>query len=371
MEGHLPKRVLQVIGSLGLGGAEAMITNIYRALDHNQVQFDFVVFEEDTGGFEADVRSLGGRVIRTASPSRGHAATFVRALTRLIQENGPYVAVHSHVNFASAPVLLAAAITGVPCRVAHAHIAGPAQQSLSQFAYTRTSRIVLARTATDFLGCGQLAGRYVFGRRWKSHGRVIPNAIDVDRFANAPSDSTLRDRLGIAQDALFLGSIARLSPQKNHAFLLELMASPAMNDLPAHLAIVGRGELQTALERKIDKLGIRDRVHLVGPRHDIPSVMKTLDYMILPSLYEGLPVVLVEAQAALLPSLVSNHVTTEVDLGLGLVEYLPLDLDAWVKRLQAPKPNIPTHNEVLAALQGGGYVVDRSVDELLRVYGLA
>lgn len=366
-----PRRVLQVTGSLGLGGAEAMITSIHEALDHSRVQFDFLVFEEDTGGFEADVLSLGGRVIRAAPPRLGAATSFVRSLTRLIKENGPYAAVHSHVNFASAPVLFAAARAGVTRRVAHAHNAGDARQSFPRRAYTLTSRAVLTRTATDLLGCSQLAGRYVFGRRWEADGRVIPNAIDVERFADARPLDRLRNQLGIASDVLLLGSIASLRHEKNHYFLLDLMAHPEMEALAAHLVVVGRGELQPDLERRIEQLDIGDRVHLVGARRDVPHLMNTLDYMLLPSFSEGLPVVLVEAQAARLPSIVSAYVTTEIDLGLDLIDYLPLDFDAWVSRLQTPRRPIPTREQAVDALRAGGYAAESSAAQLLEIYGLA
>lgn len=366
-----PARVLQVVGSLGFGGAESMIMNLYRTLDKDRVQFDFLVFGLGTEGFESEVKDLGGRVLRTAPPNRYNPVRFVRAVTTLIEQNGPYAAVHSHINFASAPVLIAAARAGVPRRIAHAHNAGDSLQGLGRRAYTTASRAVLTHAATDLVGCGQLAGNYVFGPRWNTDGRVIPNAIDFDCFADALPLQGLRDELGVTNDAVLLGAIARLSHQKNHDFMLDLMVRLSEEGVPTDLVLVGQGELLADIERKIEVLGIGQHVHLLGTRRDIPRIMKTLDYMVLPSFHEGLPLVLVEAQAASLPSLVSAHVTSEIDLGLGLVEFLPLDLDAWVAQVRAPKPSPPTRRDTEAALHFGGYMSESSAAKLLEIYSLS
>lgn len=370
MAACMPQRVLQVTGSLGLGGAEAMITSLHGSLDRERIQFDYLVFKPSQEGHEARVLEMGGRIIRANPPSRRRWNQFVRHVAHLIEHNGPYVAVHSHINFASAPVLVGAAQAGVTRRVAHAHISGTSRRGLASTAYRHLMRNVIIRVATDLVGCGDLAGRYVFGRRWENEGKVIKNAVEVERFAKAPSVSGLRASLGVPPGGLLLGSIARLDRQKNHAFLMQLVGHPQMRAHGVHLLLVGEGRLKAEIEHKVVELGIEDRVHMVGARKDVPELMKSMDYLVLPSLYEGLPVVLVEAQAAGLPVLASDHVTREVDLGLGLVEFLQLDVEEWVNRLTFGKPRIPTPDEAYSALYSRGYAVESSARKLLEIYGL-
>ena len=367
-----PSRVLQVVGNMALGGAETMLMNLYRVLDRQRVQFDFLVFSETRGAYEAEVESLGGRILRMPAPAHLGPWVALRTMTSLIRSEGPFVAVHSHINFASALPLAAAKRAGVPRRVAHAHIAGSSQAGAARALYTRTARVVILSTSTDIVGCGDAAGAYLFGRGWRGRGQMLPNAIDVDRYSQADGEKgtqALRDS-GVDAGTRVVGSVARLTHQKNHSFLLEVLGRLEGTQPPVVLVVIGEGELRADLEIEAHRLGVMDKVLFLGTRRDVPELLKSFDLLVLPSHYEGMPLVLVEAQAAGLPCLVADTVSREIDLGLGLLEYLPLDLDRWVSRIRQRDRVSLGVDQVREALSREGYAAADSLARLLAVYGL-
>lgn len=369
-----PPRVLQVVGTLGLGGAETMMMNLYRAVDRNRVQFDFLVFSETRGAYEAEVEELGGRIIRMPDPAQIGALRALRRMCVLMRSEGPFAAVHSHINYASGLSLCAAKMAGVQRRVAHAHNAGGTSRGSRRALYEYIARNAILRCSTEIAACGDDAGAYLFGPAWDDQGRTVHNAIDVARFseADATHGRLSLSELGIAPDTYVLGCVARLTHQKNHAFVLRVIAALADAAPPVSLLLIGEGDLRSHLELEASRLGVLDRVLFLGARRDIPQLLKAVDLLVLPSHYEGLPVVLVEAQAAGLRCLVSDAVTREADLGLGLLEYLPLDVECWASRISTPSSgDTPTAPEIRGALARRGYSAPAAARELLSIYGLS
>lgn len=350
-----------------------MVMNLYRALDRQRVQFDFLVFGDAIGAYEEEIKTLGGRIIRMPAPAQLGALRALRMMSALIRWEGPYAAVHSHINFASGLALSAARLAGVQRRVAHSHVAGGSLGVGHGSAYRTMGRTVIMLSATDIVACGDDAGAHLFGRRWEMRGQKVTNAIDVDQFLKADPAAgrqLLRD-LGVSPNTRILGSVARLTYPKNHAFLLQLVVLLADATPPTVLVLAGDGELRGALELEARRLGIEDQVLFLGERRDIPRLLKAFDLLLLPSHYEGLPVVLVEAQAAGTRCLVSEAVTRETDLGLGLVEYIPLDTDRWASRIRTSSSgSLPTTEEIRNSFSQRGYAATDAAAQVLSIYGL-
>ena len=318
------QRVLHIVGRMDRAGAETMVMNLYREIDRSQFQFDFVYFTAARCDSDAEIEALGGRIHRIAA---GNPVARFLALSRLLRA-GSWSVVHSHTLLSSGLHLAAARMAGVPRRIAHAHSTRDATTiSPTRGLYQRLMRQLLAWAPTSYVACGVAAADYLFsGRRDVT---VIPNSIDIDRFAGASGTQT-RSELGVSGDCLVILQVGRHMPVKNHAFSVQVAVAVKEAGVDYRMLFVGTGPEQAAIETLIKAHGLQDQVLLLGLREDIPELMAAADVMLMPSLHEGFPVVLVESQAAGLPALVSSAISPEVDLGLGLVEMVGLDVPASV-----------------------------------------
>ncbi len=366
-------RVLHVVGSMDRGGAETMLMNLYRTLDRTRLQFDFLVFTDSSGDYDDEIGELGGRVIRAPRPSESGYLRAVLEVEKRIRANGPFIAVHSHILHASAIPLAAARRAGVPVRVAHAHNTDDQTRTgVRKLVYSLTTRWLIDRAATDLVACGDQAGLYLFGRNWRKSGMVVRNSVDLDKFTPPTADvrAAARRRFGIAEGSLVLGCIARLEPVKNHDHVLDVVSTLA-GERAVTLLLAGEGSLRSQLERRARSLGIDHCVRFLGVLDDVPELLAAIDLLLLPSHHEGLPVVMIEAQAAGVPCLSSDTVTRESDLGLGLVMFLPTsDRSAWVEAVEHMSRRRVDANACRETLVHAGYDVKSAVNRIYSIYGL-
>ncbi|MEP0548682.1 MAG: glycosyltransferase family 1 protein [Rhodothermales bacterium] len=310
-------------------GAETMVMNLYRSIDRSRYQFDFATFTSDRCDYDEEIEALGGRIIRI--PGRNALTRFI-GLWRLLRR-GEWRIVHSHTLFSTGLHLLAAQLAGVPVRIAHSHNTADANsQSTVGRRYQVFSRRLLNRVPTDYVACGRAAASYLFPGR--SEVTIIPNAIDVRAFLEE-SGSTVRQGLGIDPGCLAIIQVGRLQSVKNHAFSLRIADALREARQDFQMLFVGSGEQQESVEGEIRERGLGHHVRLLGVREDIAALMGAADVMLMPSLHEGFPVVLVESQASGLPAVVSKSISPEVDLGLGLVEFVDLAVSPaqWADRI--------------------------------------
>lgn len=305
-------RVAQVIGKLADGGVEAVVNNYYRHTDTDHIQFDYYIDSDSEKPPSQEMIDRGARYF-IVPPSR-HPLRRIQALTRLFRSKS-YVIVHAHMNTLNAPVLYAAWRAGVPVRISHNHSTGNA----SEWKRAVAKRLLLATGswfATSRMACGEAAGRWFFGDRLFESGSVcvLPNAIDVSRYRFDPvSRQRLRRELGV-NDRLMVGHAGRFMPQKNHAFVLRIFKALLERKPDAALCLVGDGDLRDQIKAQAEQMGIAGSVYFLGSRSDLAALYSAMDCFLLPSLYEGLPLVGVEAQAAGLPCFFSKDVSREVAL---------------------------------------------------------
>ncbi|MGQ9601030.1 MAG: glycosyltransferase, partial [Anaerolineae bacterium] len=263
----------------------------------------------------------------------------------------------------------------IPMRIAHSHSTFDGKaDTLPRGFYRWLTRRSLYRYATLMLGCSPPACEALFGKGcWMdSRVQVLNYALDLEPYAQLPADrDRLREKVGLPPIVPLIGHVGRFDVPKNHCFLIEVFAA-LLRRLPnAHLVLVGDGPLRTEIEEWISRQGLADRVHLLGVRPDIPHIMGCLDVFLFPSRWEGLGIVLIEAQAAGVPCVVSEAVPREADLGIDLVEWVSLDrpLEDWVAAvlhgLQTPRP---TWEDRLRSLQAAGYDVLQAAPALQEVY---
>ncbi|GMK39898.1 putative glycosyltransferase EpsF [Paenibacillus sp. CCS19] len=370
------RKVLHVVGRMHPGGIESLLMNVYRHIDRRRYEFHFAVQSPEPAFYDDEIRELGGKLFVQPPPSQGLAA-FRRAFEDNVKKNGPYDAIHSHVFGFSGYVLKLAKGLGIPVRIGHSHNTNDSKQSsLRRTAYRMYMRALMRRSATNLLGCSRDACESLFGRQCWRDGRVdvFPNAIALSPYAALPIDRTLlRSRFGAEQDDYLLGHIGRFSPQKNHSLLLDAFAQLLRIRPNARLLLVGDGPLRPEMERKAKSLGLGDRARFLGLRSDVPELLGTLDAFVLPSLYEGLGIVLIEAQAAGVPCLVSSGVPEEADLSLGMMQRLGVDESPqrWAEAMNemaGRQQESPTWIEREFALGKRGYDIRVAAEQLERMY---
>lgn len=372
------QRVLHVLSGMNRGGAETMVMNLYRKMDRSKVQFDFLTYRNDPCAYDEEILSLGGRLFYVPSIGQSNPLTFVKNIRNTIKENGPFSAVHAHTDFQTGFIALAARLAGVQVRVCHSHNTswktGFNWKDRLQLMVFR--RLILAY-ATELCACGEDAGRFLFGRSNMERKRVhlLPNGIDLDLFSPAgqAADDEKKAR-GIASDRLIIGHVARFHEVKNHAFLLKLAVHLKKRGVRFQMVLAGDGPLREQMEEEAQRLNLLSDVLFLGTEEHIHELMRTFDVFVMPSLYEGLPVVLVEAQASGLPCIISDTITEKVDTGLGLVKRVSLSkpMDIWaetiVRAAAAGRPKQELVKDTLAKL---GYDARRNVGALMNLYQIS
>lgn len=302
-----PIRVAHVIGNWLGGGVESVVMNYYRNIDRNKVQFDFLCSESSTDIPYEEIEKLGGRVFIV--PNYTKVVKYQKELQKIFKENN-YKIVHSHINTLSVFPLRAAKKAGVPVRIAHSHSTTNKKEkkkNLLKQVLRPFSRVY----ATDYMCCSELAGRWLFGDKEYDKGNVylLNNAIDLDKFKyNESLRKEKRKELGISDDTFVIGHVGRFVEQKNHRFLIDIFNEVHKKEKKLILLLIGQGPLMDEIKQKIDSLGISDSVKILGQRDDVNELYNAMDLFLFPSLYEGLGMVLIEAQANGLPCIASTEV---------------------------------------------------------------
>ena len=310
MRSKEPLRVAQIIGKWVGGGVEAVVMNYYRHIDRNKIQFDFICDSDSTNIPYDEIKKLGGKVILI--PPYQKVFKYHRELKKVLKE-GNYKIVHSHINALSVFSLWAAKSAKVPVRIAHSH----STSNKKEWKKTLLKNILRPFSkvfATDYFCCSELAGRWLFGNKTYDQGKVylLNNAIDVDKFKyNEKIRKEKRKELNIKDKDLVIGHIGRFVKQKNHEFLIDIFNEVHKQNKNTILLLAGEGPLKEEIENKVKDLGLEKNVKFLGQRKDANELYQAMDIFLLPSLYEGLPVVGVEAQAAGLLCFFSTDMTKE------------------------------------------------------------
>ena len=307
-----PVIVAQIMGKWIGGGVESVIMNYYRHLDRTKVQFDFICDEDSTRIPYDEIKKLGGRVFLV--PKYQKLPQYLEALEDLFCKN-QYRIVHSNINTLSIFPLYAAKKAGVPVRISHSHSTSNAREWKRNI-IKNILRPFSKKYATDYFACSELAGRYLFGNKTFDRGevKIIHNAIDLDKFKFDPeARKKLRKELNIDEKTIVIGHVGRFVQTKNHQFLIYVFKKYHNKNPNTKLLFIGTGPLEEKIKAKVKKLNLTDSVLFLGQREDINKLYSVMDVFCLPSLYEGLPVAGIEAQAAGLPCVYSDKVTIEAD----------------------------------------------------------
>lgn len=334
-----PIRVLHFIGSMTNGGAESYIMNQYRNIDRTKVQFDFLTTREGEYAFNEEIRRLGGKIYVVRSPKEQGALGYVRDIVKVLKNDKRIKVVHSHTLYSCGYSVLAGFLGGVKIRISHSHNTkkytdGGLKRKLYQF----VMRSLILTFSTNYFACGQEAGVNLYGKRYlkSKKSKFIPNSVDIDRFELTSTEqrSQLKQSLGIAENLPVYTNIGRFTEQKNHKYQLKIIKALKQAGHDFRYLMVGQGELMDDIQKLAEDMDIADKIIFTGARQDIPDILSITDLFVMPSLYEGLPVTMIEAQAAGVPCACSDTITHQADIGLDMISYIGIsddDLPKWEK----------------------------------------
>lgn len=319
-----------------MGGAERVAANISTYAPEGEFEFHYLVFDCYENLYGPEIEARGGKVITVPAPNNGYKA-YIRLISKLMLENN-YAAVHSHTMFNSGINLAVAKRNKVPVRIAHSHTTRTERPvSMKQRIYEKLMQKLIVHSATDLIACGVEAGEWLFGKKaFEKHGVVVRNGINTDAFAYSEQNrARIRENYGIPADAFVVGHSGTMIPLKNQEFLIRLMPRIKQSLPNAFLMLMGKGE-DSELKRLKGiavECGVTDAVVFCGAVMNVNECLSAMDVFAFPSLREGTPLALIEAQANGLPCVISDRIPDDAIL-TDLVSRIPLENDsAWCEAL--------------------------------------
>lgn len=319
------KRLLCILNGMGLGGAETFMMKIYRALDREKYQFDFCLGGSEKDFYENEIKELGGRIYRIPAKSES-IRRFRESLTDVVRENKYEYVMRVTSSAMGLMDLKVAKKAGVKICAARSSNASDGKGMKAKAAH-QIGKILYNRYVDVKIAPSDLAAEYTFGKRACRKGEIhyLHNALDLNVFHyDKAGRGKIRTELGISEQGHVYGHIGRFAKQKNHSFLLDVFVQIHYQDSNAVLLLIGRGELERVIKEKAEILGISNSVLFTKERSDIPRILSAMDVLIFPSLYEGMPNTVIEAQACGLPCVIADTITKEAAI-TDLVTYMSLD----------------------------------------------
>ncbi len=364
-----PIRVLHVLGTTNLGGAESRVMELYRSIDRERVQFDFLIHTQKEGHYSAEIRALGANIYSVPRFNVKNYPAYRSALIRFFEKHHDYAAVQGHMTSTASIYLPIAKKAGIPLTIAHARSAG-VDRGVKGIV-TKIIRLPLKNRADYLFTCSAEAGAAVYGKKAVKQGRVwtIPNAIDTQRFRfNKSVRENLRNELGVS-DKFVIGHVGRFGFMKNHAYLLEVFFELCKMREDAALVLIGTGELEQEIRQKAETLGLTKKVRFLGTRSNVEDYYQAFDYFVFPSFFEGLPGSVAEAQASGLRCLISDKVTHEAAL-TELAVYKSIDEPPvkWAREIQKNAENAMIRHDMQSAITGQGFDVRIQAKQMAEFY---
>ncbi len=360
------KHVLEIIGKLYIGGAEKVARDIGYYADKTKYQIDYVVFEDEIGAYEKELEDEGCRIYHLAPPSKSYRK-FLQSIANLIRENH-YDVIHSHTMFNSGWTMYLAKRMGVPIRVAHSHsIRGFEHRGFKKNTYEKFMRKLILRNATHLIGCGTNAGNWLFGENsYAKRGITILNGVDVNRFSfSTESRDAIRKKLHI-ENKFVIGHVGHLVPVKNQSFLISLMPELLKKNPNTILLLLGDGDDKGLLQNEVQRLSLQHNVIFTGNVSDVYNYLSAMDVFVFPSLYEGMPLSLIEVQSNGLPCIISDCVPKDIYL-TDLIHPLSLDDPAkWINMILTSKRSHP--EQYCGTLIDEGFDVSSMVGKIYKLY---
>ena len=360
------KYILHIAAHLYIGGAEKVVRDICYYTDTAEYENHIIIFDEDIGVYGRELEAKGARIFKFSEPSRDYRQYYLGL--KALMEQYRYTAVHAHTMFSIGWVMLAAKKMHVPVRVSHAHSALMTEKRFIKSIYEFTMRKLILANATDLVACGNKAGERLYGKKaFRKRGNLILNGIDTAAFRYSDvKRAAIREQLGL-ENHFVIGHTGHLAEVKNQSFLIEMMPELLKRHDNTVLLLLGEGEERPMLEEKIRTLGLQEKVIMTGNVNNVSDYLSAMDVFVFPSLYEGMPLSILEVQANGLPCVISDRVPPDVFL-TDLIHPLSLDdpYAMWVDMIC----RVRRENPALYAeqMKEAGFDVLTAVEKIYRIY---
>lgn len=362
-----PLRILNLFTIMDRGGAETMVMNYYRNIDKAKVQFDFLVHRPEKGSYEEEIQAMGGRIYRMLPIYPQNFAKYKRMLKEFFNEHKEYAIIHSHMSELGYFAFKEAERQGMPFRICHAH-SKPNGFDKKLIVRNYFKKRMMGHITHQFT-CGMEAGEWLYGKKHKKEFIVMNNAIEATAFNyDESTEKRVRQQLGI-EGKQVIGHVGRFTREKNHHFIIDVFHEIHKDNAESVLLLAGKGVLEESIKQKVFDLGLSHAVKFLGVREDINEIMQSFDLFLFPSLYEGMPLAVVEAQAAGLRVFISDKVSKECILTES-VNVLPLSYSAkeWANELQKQSLNGLQKKKKIEEIKAVNYDIKENAEWLQRFY---
>lgn len=362
-------RVIHFVSGLQSGGVESMIVNYAKILNKDE-EFEFTVAyqHEPEQKCYQKMKEAGCSLVRIPSKKK-HLIKNIICINNLLS-SGKFDVVHSHMNLTSWLPLLIARIHKIKMRINHAHIAKDEGEGLIYGLFALISKQMIKVSANYFLACGEDAGRYMYGKNFCEGGKylIIKNAIDIEKFRFSITARNDYRKKFCVKDEMVIGHIGRFTRQKNHFFLIDIFKETLKEKNNMILWLIGNGELEKEVKKYVAEIGIEDKVRFFGSRNDVACLLQAMDIFLLPSLFEGLPVVSIEAQASGLQCLLADTIDSTCKI-TDNVEFLPINCGEKLWKEKILKMNILNKREksYIQVIENG-YDIRKQIKKLRELY---
>lgn len=357
------ERVLHIVPNMAMGGLETFIMNMYRNIDRNNIQFDFLVHYKVRQYYDDEIESLGGHIYRMSVREDNNFFYYIWKLHKFFCLHSEYRIIHAHMESLGIVYMLVAKLHGVKVRIAHSH------NSNSEPTFKGKIKYLLSRMysvyATDLFACSKVAGDYMFANKKYT---IINNAINVDKFVfNRKVRNDVRTELNLSDKNLVIGMVGRFEKQKNHEFAVKVFKEVVRKSPEAVLLLIGKGDLESHIRYMVKKFQLEKSVRFLGIRSDMDRLYQAMDVFFMPSLFEGLPVAGIEAQASDLNCIFSDTISEELRI-IPKVKYLSFDdnVNVWVDAILNTK--VEDREDRHRELEHNGYDTKIGAEKLMYKY---
>lgn len=361
-------RVLHSVSNMDRGGIETMLMNYYRNIDRTKIQFDFICNKTKPGDYDDEIKGMGGRIFLGPGLKPNNYPEYIKFIDRILKENPDIKILHAHNEGMAFYPLSAAKKAGLGVRIAHAHNTRIIRDY--KWPLKIVCKAMLPYVANQYWSCGTDAGIYYFGKkRWAKKGKLLHNAILLDNFK---FNNSIRDRIRAEyglKDKFVIGHVGRFNLQKNHLRLIDIFREVVSKNPDAILLLIGEGELEPKTKAKVSEYGLDGNVLFLGLRSDVADLYQAMDVFVMPSLFEGLPVVGIEAQASGLECVYSDKVTKEA-LILPDSECVSLKRDnsEWAEIILKHNIDIQSREKAFELVRDSGYDIVTEAKKLEEIY---
>lgn len=363
-------RILQVAVANDRGGLTGYIVNNYRKINRDEIQFDFITYDAQLD-FSEEIEAMGAKIFYLPRPS--HVLSYYITLKKIHQQFD-YTAIHFNLSYANIIPIMLAKMVGFKRIIVHSHSTGidtpSAVTRIIKLMIHYVGKVLIPLLATDYFACSKLAARWMFPNNIIKNNKykVLYNAIELSKYRfNKQKRDIMRKKLGIVDDIFVIGHVGRFTYQKNHEFLVDIFREVEKRHSKSLLLLIGDGPDREKIKNQVAHYNLSDKVKFLGQRSDVADLYQAMDVLVLPSRFEGLCIVAIEAQMAALPIICSEELSEETNVSSDYISLsLKLSAKNWADKIIAKKRAIRTDNTKI--LRAAGYDMDVEIKRLENLY---